>query len=118
MCFTRFNHVAPHLFATIALVDVHTLKFRRETGQQVVGAYNGVYVFAYKLGSSIGIAGSGLLLHLIGFDPALPAQAADTRYWLAVAPALLMLAGTPLVLWMLNGYRLSRSAFAERLPAG
>ena len=64
------------------------------------------------------IAGSGLLLHLIGFDPALPAQAADTRYWLAVAPALLMLAGTPLVLWMLNGYRLSRSAFAERLPAG
>lgn len=101
-----------------AMVGDCALAQQRETGQQVVGAYNGVYVFAYKLGSSIGIAGSGLLLHLIGFDPALPAQAADTRYWLAIAPALLMLAGTPLVLWMLNGYRLSRSAFAERLPAG
>ena len=84
----------------------------RRTGESVTGSYTGLYVFAYKVGSSASIAASGWLLHRIGYDPALTAQAADTRYWLAVAPAVLILAGTPAALWTMSRYRLTRSAFA------
>ena len=45
-------------------------------------------------------------------------QLGYTRYWLAVGPALLILAGAPFVLWALTGYRLSRAAFAPTPPTG
>lgn len=85
----------------------------RIDGLSVSGGYTGMYIFAYKLGSGLSIAASGWLLRLVGFDQALPAQSEHTRYWLAVAPALLLLAGAPLVFWALRGYRLSRSDFAS-----
>lgn len=84
----------------------------QRTGESATGSYTGLYVFAYKVGSSVSIAASGWLLHRIGYDPALAAQAADTRYWLAVAPAALILAGMPAALWALSRYRLTRSSFS------
>lgn len=83
----------------------------RQTGRSISGSYTGLYIFAYKLGSGLSIAASGWLLRAIGFDAALPAQSEHTRYWLAVAPALLLIAGMPVVIWALRGYRLSRANF-------
>lgn len=89
----------------------------RRTGESVAGSYTGLYVFAYKVGSSASIAASGWLLHRIGYDPALAVQGEATRYWLAVTPALLILAGTPVALLALSRYRLTRAAFATAAPA-
>mgnify|MGYP003556561892 CR=1 FL=1 len=83
----------------------------RQSGRSVCGSYTGMYIFAYKLGSGLSIAASGWLLRIIGFDAALAAQSEHTRYWLAVAPALLLFAGMPAVFWALRGYRLSRADF-------
>lgn len=88
----------------------------RRTGESTAGSSTGLYIFAYKVGSSVSIAASGWLLRGIGYDPALAVQAEATRYWLAVGPALLILAGAPFVLWALTGYRLSRAAFAPTPP--
>ncbi|MCC7248554.1 MAG: MFS transporter [Lysobacter sp.] len=85
----------------------------RRTGRSVTGGYTGMYIFAYKLGSGLSIAASGWLLRAIGFDAALPAQSEHTRYWLAVAPALLLFFGMPVVFWALRGYRLSRADFGN-----
>lgn len=85
----------------------------RATGRSVAGGYTGMYIFAYKLGSGLSIAGSGWLLRAIDFDASLPAQSAHTRYWLAIAPAALLLVGLPTVFWALRGYRLSRADFGR-----
>lgn len=84
----------------------------RDTGVSVSGSYTGMYIFAYKLGSSVSIAASGWLLQVVGYDHALAAQSGHTRYWLAVAPALLIIASAPVVLLALRSYRLSRSNFS------
>jgi len=43
-------------------------------------------------------------------------QSEATRYWLAVTPALLILAGTPVALLAVGRYRLTRAAFAAAAP--
>jgi Na+/melibiose symporter-like transporter len=95
-----------------AMVGDCALDHERRTGESVAGSCTGLYVFAYKVGSSASIAASGWLLQRIGYDATRHVQAEDTRYWLAVAPALLILAGTPVALWALGGYRLVRAGFA------
>ncbi len=85
----------------------------REAGKDLSGSYTGLYIFAYKLGGGISIAGSGILLGFIGFRSSATVQAAATRYDLAVYPALLMLVLLPIIVWLLHGYRLRRRDFAE-----
>jgi Na+/melibiose symporter-like transporter len=84
-----------------------------ETGKRQEGLYFGIYTFAYKLGTSISLVTSGVVLHLVGFDPDLDLQSAATRFNLAMTPALLLLLFSPFGLWSLTRYRLDRSRYAE-----
>ena len=84
----------------------------RAGGTNLTGTYTGLYIFAYKLGGSLSIAGSGALLGFIGYHSNLAVQTASTRYALAVYPALLMLLFLPVMAWLLYAYRLERADFA------
>jgi Na+/melibiose symporter-like transporter len=84
-----------------------------ETGRRHDGLYFGIYTFAYKLGTSISLITSGFVLHIVGFDPDLGSQAADTQRRLAMTPAYLLLLCSPLALWFLTRYSLTRSRYAE-----
>jgi Na+/melibiose symporter-like transporter len=90
-------------------VDAEEVK----TGKRQEGLYFGIYTFAYKLGTSISLVTSGVVLHLVGFDPDLELQSAATRFNLAMTPALLLLLFSPFGLWSLTRYRLDRSRHAE-----
>ncbi|MDQ6647285.1 MAG: MFS transporter [Pseudomonadota bacterium] len=85
----------------------------RTTGSNLSGTYSGLYIFAYKLGGSLSIAGSGALLGFIGYQSSTTVQTAATRYDLAVYPAVLMLLLLPVMIWSLHSYRLKRSDFVE-----
>jgi len=64
---------------------------------------------------------SGVVLHLVGFDPDLAVQSASTQYNLAMVPAALLIVISPAALWFLSRYTLSRTRYAEirdRLDAG
>lgn len=84
----------------------------RRTGSNLAGTYTGLYIFAYKLGGSLSVAASGMLLGFVGYEAGAAVQPAATRYELAVYPALLMLVLLPVMLWFLHRYRLSRADFA------
>lgn len=75
-------------------------------------SWMGFYAFGYKLGGSVSLVLAGVLLGLIGFDGAVLEQSATTRYWLAVAPALLLLSIAPLAAWLLAKYRSPERAAA------
>jgi Na+/melibiose symporter-like transporter len=83
------------------------------SGQRKEGLYFGIYTFAYKLGTSISLVTSGIVLHIVGFDPDLAMQSDATRFNLAVTPALLLLVFSPFALWSLTRYRLDRTRYAE-----
>ncbi len=83
----------------------------RTGGGNLTGTYTGLYIFAYKLGGSLSIAGSGALLGFIGYQSSSSIQTAATRYDLAVYPALLMLLLLPVMVWLLHAYRLRRADF-------
>jgi Na+/melibiose symporter-like transporter len=85
----------------------------RRTGIDLSASYSGLYIFAYKLGGSISIAFSGLLLGFIGYASEAATQSAATRYELAVYPALFMLLVLPVIVWLLHAYRLKRADFDE-----
>ncbi|TAL83000.1 MAG: MFS transporter [Rhodanobacter sp.] len=85
----------------------------RTSGSNLTGTYSGLYIFAYKLGGSLSIAGSGALLGFIGYQSSTSVQMATTRYDLAVYPALLMLLLLPAIVWLLHAYRLKRADFVE-----
>jgi Na+/melibiose symporter-like transporter len=85
----------------------------RASGSNLAGTYTGLYIFAYKLGGSLSIAGSGALLGFIGYQSSASVQTAATRYDLAIYPALLMLLLLPVIVWLLHAYRLKRADFAE-----
>lgn len=85
----------------------------RTSGTNLTGTYTGLYIFAYKLGGSLSIAASGALLGFIGYQSNMTVQSAETRYALAVYPALLMLLFLPVMAWLLHAYRLQRADFAE-----
>lgn len=78
------------------------------------GSYIGLYIFAYKLGTSLSIAMAGMLLRAIGYHEHLREQAPTTRYWLAIAPSLLLLLIVPVVLLAMRGYRLQRKSFERQ----
>lgn len=79
-----------------------------ETGTRDEGLYFGLYTFAYKLGTSISLVGSGIVLHLIGFSAKSPEQGEATRYWLAMTPAWLLILTVPLVAFTLRRYSIDR----------
>lgn len=81
-------------------------------GTNLAGAYTGLYIFAYKLGSSLSVALSGFLLGFIGYQDQALVQAAATRRDLAIYPAILLLLLLPVMLWLLHTYRLRRADFA------
>jgi Na+/melibiose symporter-like transporter len=83
------------------------------SGLRKEGLYFGIYTFAYKLGTSISLVTSGIVLHMVGFDPDLAVQSEATRFNLAVTPALLLLVFSPFALWSLTRYRLDRGRYAE-----
>lgn len=75
------------------------------------GSYLGLYIFTYKLGSSLSVGLGGLLLGLIGYNPGTSVQTSSTRYGLAMGPAFLLLAVMPFALLALRGYRLDRGRY-------
>lgn len=75
------------------------------------GSYLGLYIFTYKLGSSLSVGLGGLLLGLIGYNPGTSVQTGSTRYGLAMGPAFLLLAVMPFALLALRGYRLDRGRY-------
>ncbi len=85
----------------------------RRTGHNLAGSYTGLYIFAYKLGGSLSIAFSGVLLGFVGYQANKAVQTAATRHDLAVYPALLMLVLLPVMAWLLHAYKLKRADFAE-----
>ncbi|TAN07536.1 MAG: MFS transporter [Rhodanobacteraceae bacterium] len=84
------------------------------SGVNLAGAYTGLYIFAYKLGSSLSVALSGFLLGFIGFRDKALVQAPATRYDLAIYPAILLLVLLPVMLLALHSYRLKRADFVVR----
>ncbi|NOQ76308.1 MAG: MFS transporter [Methylococcaceae bacterium] len=78
------------------------------TGQREEGLYFGLYNFAYKAGISISILMGGIMLDFIGFDAMLTEQAAEVAYNLAMVPAWLLLALSPLIYWSASKYQLDR----------
>jgi GPH family glycoside/pentoside/hexuronide:cation symporter len=78
------------------------------TGTRDEGLYFGLYTFAYKFGTSISLVGSGIALHLIGFDASAPAQSDGTRYWLAMTPAWLLILTVLPVIFTLRRYTIDR----------
>lgn len=87
-------------------------------GVNLAGAYTGLYIFAYKLGSSLSVALSGFLLGFIGFRDKALTQAPSTRFDLAIYPAVLLLILLPVMLIALHSYRLKRADFAAHSNTG
>jgi Na+/melibiose symporter-like transporter len=83
------------------------------TGKRHEGLYFGFYTFAYKLGTSLSLVASGLVLHVVAFDPNLETQTAATQYNLAMVPAYLLLLFGPLALLCVSRYTIDRSRHAE-----
>jgi Na+/melibiose symporter-like transporter len=83
------------------------------TGGRDEGLYYGIYTFAYKLGTSISLVTSGLVLHLVGFDPEAVVQTPETLYLLAMVPAYLLLIFGPAALFAVTRYRITRERHAE-----
>lgn len=84
----------------------------------LAGAYTGLYIFAYKLGSSLSVALSGFLLGFIGFRDKALSQAPSTRFDLAIYPAVLLLILLPVMLAALHSYRLKRADFTGPIGDG
>ncbi len=85
------------------------------TDHQQEGLYFGLYTFAYKLGISVSVFIGGILLDVIGFVPEAKEQSAETAYQLAIAPTWLLMLATPVILWLVMGYRIDRRRHAETL---
>ena len=85
------------------------------TDQRQEGLYFGLYTFAYKLGISISVLIGGILLDVIGFDSKATTQTPDTAWQLAMAPSWLLVIATPLILWAVSRYRISRKSHEETL---
>jgi len=85
------------------------------TDQRQEGLYFGLYTFAYKFGISISVLIGGILLDVIGFDGKATTQAPDTAWQLAMAPSWLLVIATPLILWAVSRYHISRKSHAETL---
>ena len=84
-----------------------------KTGKRQEGLYFGLYTFSYKAGISISVLIGGITLELIGFDSKLTAQSVETAYNLAMVPAWLLLALSPMVYWSASKYQLDRESHNE-----
>lgn len=86
-----------------------------ETDERQEGLYFGLYTFAYKLGISVSVLIAGVLLQVIGFDSELEVQSANTSYQLAMAPTWMLVAITPVILWIVFRYKINRVKHSEIL---
>lgn len=85
------------------------------TDRRQEGLYFGLYTFAYKFGISISVLIGGVLLDAIGFDSNATTQSADTAWQLAMAPSWLLVIATPVILWAISRYRITRKTHEETL---
>ncbi len=83
------------------------------TGKRDEGLYFGMYTFAYKLGTSISIFSSGFLLSWIRFNPDLTEQTPHTIFNLAMMPTYFLLIISPLALYFISKYRITRERYRE-----
>ncbi len=83
------------------------------SGKKQAGLFFGLYQFAYKAGIAISVLISGVLLDVIGFDAQLLQQAPDTRYYLAMVPAWLLILLAPVIYWQASQYQLDRATHQE-----
>ncbi len=87
------------------------------SGKRDEGLYFGVYIFAYKLGTSVSWLVAGLALDLIGFDPTTGPPGPRIKFQLAMVPTYLLLAVAPLALAAISRYGITRGKWQETRSA-
>jgi GPH family glycoside/pentoside/hexuronide:cation symporter len=87
------------------------------TGKRDEGLYFGLYTFAYKVGASISLVLSGVVLGLIGFDASSPVQTEATKFHLAMVPTYLLLATGPFALLFILRYGITRERWRQTREA-
>ena len=113
--FSVFAGIANGAFMSIPnamIVDAVDLEEVR-TGKRDEGLFFGMFVLAYKLGTSLSLLLSGLALGWIGFDPRIEAQPERTRFLLAMLPTWLLLGVMPFVFLCIWRYGITRARWQE-----
>ena len=82
------------------------------SGRRDEGLYFGTYTFAYKLGVSVSLVGSGVALWAIGFSPLVAAQTENARFQLAMLPTYMLLLSGAGALLFLSRYSITRESWA------
>ena len=113
--FSVFAGIANGAFMSIPnamIVDAVDLEEVR-TGKRDEGLFFGMFVLAYKLGTSLSLLLGGLALGWIGFDPRIEAQPERTRFLLAMLPTWLLLGVMPFVFLCIWRYGITRARWQE-----
>ncbi|MCK5242258.1 MFS transporter [bacterium] len=84
-----------------------------KTNKRDEGLFFGLYTLAYKLGTSLSLLASGIVLTATGFDPQLLVQSDSTKFNLAMVPTYFLLLLTPLAFCALWHYSIDRKTYQK-----
>lgn len=87
--------------------ELHNGMPRRE------GTFGAIYWWMVKLGQALAMVLGGLVLKVVGFDPALTAQTADTITNLRIADILIPSATAALAIWVMWKYDITEEKANE-----
>jgi len=93
--------------------DVEELR----TGKRDEGLYFGTYTLAYKAGTAVSWALSGVALSAIGFVPGSTVQTDKVKFALGMVPTYLLLATAPFALYFILRYNITRERWRETRAA-
>ncbi len=84
-----------------------------KTGKRDEGVFFGLYTFAWKAGTSISLALTGLILSFVKFNPDLPQQSSFTNFQMAMIPSYILLLFAPIAILILRNYSITREKHQE-----